>query len=253
MKRSLSALALLTALIGAAWSQTAQEIIDRMRDQNTQPSMQARIAALIEESGRAPSERLIDQYSVTENGLTKAVVVFQSPASVRNTRFLMVENTGRDEDRWIFLPSLNRVRRLAASEGNSSFIGEITYDDLSVGGGDRTHTLLREETLGGEACWVIESRPVTPGEGTYSRSVTWVIKDKYLPLRVEMYDRQNRLLKTAEALEIKQQQNVWSIMKLKMSNVQNGNATTLTFQILEYGRSIPAGVFTTRFLETGRP
>lgn len=247
---------LIAALLGTAtlgWSITADEIIDKMKEANDHDTTQARIAATIEEKGGAVSERLIDQFSVTENDLTKAVAVFQKPASVKDTRFLMVENDGRDDDRWIYLPALKKVRRIASSEGGTSFIGEITYDDMSVGEGERKHTLLREDAVAGEAVYVVESVPLDPANGQYSKTVSFISKTKWLPLKAEMFDKQGQLLKRAEALETKEVQGSWAIVKLKMSNLQNGNATTLTFQILEYGKKIPAGVFTTKFLETGRP
>ncbi len=182
------------------------------------------------------------------------MAVFQKPASVKDTRFLILENEGRDEDRWIYLPALKKVRRIASSEGGSSFIGEISYDDMSAGGSsDGTHTLLKEDVVAGEPVYVVQSISSASGSSQYSKVVAYVSKTKWLPVKVEMYDKQGKLLKVAEALEMKELQGIWTIMKLKMSNVQNGNATTLTFQILEYGKKIPAGVFTTRFLETGRP
>ena len=248
-------LILAATLIGSAtlgWSITADEIIDKMKDANKHDSTQARIAATIEEKGGASSERLIDQYSLIENGLSKAVAVFQKPASVQGTRFLMVENNGRADDRWIYLPALKKVRRIASSEGGTSFIGEITYDDMSVGEGDRTNTLLREDTVEGEAVYVVQSVP-NDSDGQYSKTISSISKTKWLPIKAEMYDKQGKLLKVAEGLEIKEVQGFWTITKLRMSNVQNGNATTLTFEKLEYGKKIPASVFTTKFLETGRP
>ncbi len=252
MKRTLLTAALL-GLATLGWSITADEIIDKMEAQNKHDSTQARIAATIEEKGGATSERLIDQFSVTEKDLSKSVAVFQKPASVKDTRFLMVENDGRDDDRWIYLPTLKKVRRIASSEGSTSFIGEITYDDMAVGSQDRKHTLLKEDTLEGEEVYVVESVTNDPAQGQYSRTVSAVSKTKWLPVRVEMFDKQNKLLKVLDTLEFKQIQGSWSPMKLRMANVQNGNTTTLTFQILEYGKKIPAGVFTTKFLEAGRP
>ena len=252
MKKTLLTAALL-ALATLGWSITADEIMDKVEAQNKHDSTQARLAATIEEKGGAVSERLIDQFSITEKGLNKSVAVFQKPASVKDTRFLMVENDGRDDDRWIYLPALKKVRRIASSEGSTSFIGEITYDDMAVGGDDRKHTLLKEDVVAGEEVYIVESVGTDPSKGQYGRIVSAISKTKWLPVKVDMFDKQNKLLKVLETLEFKEIQGSWTSMKLKMSNVQNGNATTLTFQILEYGKNIPAGVFTTKFLETGRP
>jgi hypothetical protein len=227
--------------------------MDRVEAQNRHSSTQSRIAATIEEKSGVPSERLLDQYSITVDGLSKTVVVFQRPASVKNTRFLMIENDGRDDDRWIYLPALRKIRRIAASEGNSSFIGEISYDDMALVGKERENSLLREDRVNEEDVYVIESIPVDSSKSEYSRVVTYVAKDKWLPVRIEMFDKQNMLLKLMETLEFKEIQGIWSATKIQMSNVQKGNVTTLEFQILEYGKPIPSGVFTTKFLETGRP
>lgn len=252
MKKFLATAALVAAAI-PGWSLTGQEIVDKMRDANDHPTVQARIAATIEEKGGAVSERLIDQFSVTEKDLTKAVAVFQKPASVQGTRFLMVENVGRADDRWIYLPALKKVRRIASSEGGSSFIGEISYDDMSVGNREAKNTLLKEDTVDGEAVYVVESVVIDPTDSQYSKTITSVSKEKWLPVKVEMFDKQGALLKVLDTLEFRQVQGTWAVGKLKMSNVQNGNTTTLAFQILDYTKAIPAGVFTTKFLETGRP
>jgi outer membrane lipoprotein-sorting protein len=252
MKRFLIAAFALAA--AGLWGITPDEIVAKMRDQNKHDSTQARIQADILEKGGTASERLIDEYSITKGGLRRVVAVFQKPASVKDTRFLIVENSGREDDRWIYLPTLRKVRRIAASEGGTSFIGEFTYDDLSIrDAGMDVHTLLREESLGGEGVYVVQSLPKDPSSSQYGKTVTFVSKEKWLPLRIELYDKRGSLLKVGEVQDSKQVQGAWSIMKLRMGNVQTGNSTTITYQILEYGKPIPEGVFTTRFLETGRP
>jgi len=244
---------MLLAQATLGWTYTADEIMNKMENQNRHDSTQARIAATIQEKGGGLSERLIDEFSITEKGLTKTVAIFQKPASVKDVRFLMIENESREDDRWIYLPALKKVRRIAAGEGDTSFIGEITYDDMAVGGQDRRHTLIKEDVVAGEEVYLIESIPVAQSKGQYGRIVTAVSKTKWLPVKIEMFDKHDALLKVMETLEFKEVQGQWSAMKLKMSNMQNGNTTTLTFQILEYSKPIPAGVFTTKFLETGRP
>jgi len=247
----LASVALMAQTSGGA--STADQIMDKVKDQNRHDSTQARIAATIQEKGGRVSERLIDQYGITENGLTKTVAVFQQPSSVQGTRFLMIENEGRDDDRWIYLPALKKVRRIAASEGGSSFIGEITYDDMDMVFQERVNTLLQETVLAGEEVYLVESTPINASRSTYSRIVFAVSKTKWLPVEVKMFDKHGALLKVMDTLEFKEIQGKWSAMKLRMTNVQNGNTTTMTFQILEYGKPIPASVFTTKFLETGRP
>jgi hypothetical protein len=83
-----------------------------MEDQNTATTTQGRMEMRLIDAGGDVSTRVIDQFMQSENDLTKAMVIFQSPANVKNTRFLTVENAGRDDDRWIYLPNLRKTRRI---------------------------------------------------------------------------------------------------------------------------------------------
>jgi hypothetical protein len=119
------------------------------------------------------TERGIDQYARDNaNGLARAVIVFQSPATVRGIRFLTMDTPSGKSDQWIFLPALGKVRRIAASEGGGSFMGtDFSYDDMSAMDRDialDTHTILREEALDGAVCYVIQS---TPKDGDYQQLV----------------------------------------------------------------------------------
>ena len=182
----LSVLAVTTLMAQMATQEyTADEIMDRVENQNRHDSTQARISASIQEKGGGLSERLFDQYGITEKGLARTVVVFQNPASIRGTRFLMVENEGRADDRWIYLPALKKVRRIATSEGGSSFIGEITYDDMDIVGQERKNTLLAEDIVAGEPVYRIESVPVDQSNSQYSRILSSVSKTKWLPVKIE--------------------------------------------------------------------
>jgi outer membrane lipoprotein-sorting protein len=244
------------AAIPTLGAQTAQEIVQRSRDRVNAQTTSTRSQMIITAKDGSTTERLVDQYSAKKDGLDRAVIVFQRPANVAGTRFLIVENAGREEDRWIFLPSLGKTRRIAATEGGGSFVGtDFSYDDISSQGRDLskdTHRILREEPFGGAACWVIESVS-TDASFQYSRTVLWIDKSTAMIRRAEMYDRQNRLLKTLENGDVKDMQGIATPMSATMTNVQAKTSTRVAIQIIRYDDVIPEGVFTTRYLETGRP
>ncbi|MDY7029898.1 MAG: outer membrane lipoprotein-sorting protein, partial [Spirochaetota bacterium] len=119
---------------------------------------------LIDEGGEVHS-RVVENWSMeSAAGTDSNVIVFHSPATVKDTRFLSIENTNRDDDQWIYLPALGRVRRIAASEGDSSFMGtDFTYNDMqSREVYEDNHTLLREERFQEWDCYVVESIPKDP-------------------------------------------------------------------------------------------
>ncbi|MGM0675777.1 MAG: outer membrane lipoprotein-sorting protein [Spirochaetota bacterium] len=209
---------------------------------------------LIDEGGNTRS-RIIEEWSMeTEDDLSRLVIVFHRPASVEGTRFLVAENEDRDDDQWIYLPSLDRVRRIAGSEGGESFMGtDFTYDDLKTRDVDEDrHELLREEEFGGRECYVVESIPKDPDDSQYSKRVQWVAKDIWIPMKIELYDKSEDLLKVNTVEEVDQVQGYWTIMENVMENVQTGHKTRLDIQKIRYDEDLNPNLFSKNFLRTGR-
>jgi outer membrane lipoprotein-sorting protein len=158
-------------------------------------------------------------------------------------------------DRWIFLPSLGRTRRIAASESGGSFMGtDFSYDDISSMERELsldTHTLLREETLNGKPCYVIQSVP-KDSSYQYSKTISWIDKASYLIYKSEMYNRRGELVKVMEMSAFSDVQGRLTPMQTKISTVGAGTSTTIYMDIMKYDDPIPEGVFTTAYLETGR-
>jgi hypothetical protein len=208
------------------------------------------------------SERVIDQYSKDDaRGYARAVIVFQSPATVKGTRFLTMDNASGGSDRWIFLPNVGKVRRIAASESGGNFMGtDFSYDDMSAMDRDvdlDTHTILREEMLtngvgAGSNCYVIQSVPKDLSGFQYSKMVSWIDKANYRLYKREMYDKRGILAKVMEVSGYKDVQGQDTPTQTKLSTVAAGTSTTIYIDIVKYDDAIPEGVFTTAYLETGR-
>jgi len=254
MKR-ISVLAML--LLGATFlsAQDAASIVKSARDRLQMATMSTRSRLVITAKNGSTSERVIDQYSKDGPNGSRAVIVFQSPANVAGTRFLTMDNGSGGTDQWIFLPSLGRVRRISASESSGSFMGtDFSYDDISLidrGVSLDIHTLLREETLNGNACYVIQSVP-KDSSYQYSKQVSWVDKNNYRIYKSEMYNRRGELVKLMEMSDYRDIQGRITPMQTKISTVGAGTSTTIFIEIARYDDPIPESVFTTAYLETGR-
>ena len=96
-------------------------------------------------------------------GNQRYFIFFHAPADVKGTTFMVWKNPAKEDDRWIFIPSINLVRRIAASDSRSSFVGsDFTHEDVSGRDlHDENHQLLRTEALNGRSCFVLESVPHT--------------------------------------------------------------------------------------------
>lgn len=256
MKGSLAIL--LIGLMGTLglWAESADQIVAHSRNRIQKNTVSTRAKMIISAKDGSTTERLVDQYSSYVGGRTRTVVIFQKPPSVAGTRFLTIENPGKDDDRWIFLPSLGKIRRISGGEGSNSFVGtDFSYDDISST--DRkvdldNHTLLKQEDYQGKTCYVIQSIPKDAAY-QYSKMISWIDIKTLVAYKLELYDHQDRLVKVMEVQDLKDIQGRLTPTLSKMSSVQNGTSTTLSVEILKYDDPIPEGVFTTRFLETGRP
>jgi outer membrane lipoprotein-sorting protein len=256
MKRILSLIAAAFVLAGSAYSQSAEEIAREARDRIRADTVSTRARMVIRDKAGGTTERLVDEYSAKLNGANAMVVIFQKPSSVAGTRFLTMENPGKPDDRWIFLPSLGKVRRVSAGEGSGSFMGtDFSYDDISLMDRDPdldVYTLVREEAVDGKPCHVIEAKPKDDSY-QYSRMLMWIDKDTSVSWKIEMYDRRNVLTKTLAIEKVQEIQGRLTPTQTTVRSVQAGTSTTLYVDIMKYDEKIPASVFTVRFLETGRP
>jgi len=256
-KLILGVIILVLGSAGVYAQETASSIVDKSRNRIKSDTVSTRSKMILTAKNGAVTERTIDQYSKKDGrGNNRAVIVFQDPASVKGTRFLTIENPGKDNDQWIFLPSLGKVRRIAASEGSGSFMGtDFSYDDISSA--DRNtdldnHKILKEEKLRDRDCYVIESTPKDTNY-QYSKMIQWIDKGNFVTHKVELYDKRGTQVKLLEILELREVQGRLAIMVTKMTTLAAGTSTSLNVGILKYDDPIPEGVFTPNFLETGRP
>jgi outer membrane lipoprotein-sorting protein len=202
------------------------------------------------------SERAIKQYSKDGPEGKRIVIEFLRPAGVEGIRFLTMETSGGADNQWIYLPKAGgEPRRLAASDGSKSFQGtDFSNDDISSSSRNADldiHTLLREEDLGGSACYVIESVPKDSGY-QYSKMVQWIDKSTMVTLKIDLYDRRANLVKTLEITNLQDVQGRLTAMATKMTTIAAGTSTTINISAIKYDEPMADSIFTREFLKTGR-
>jgi len=247
----------LAVVIGFVSAQEAASIVEQSRNRIKADTTSSRSKMTLTAKNGTVTERTMDQYSKKDaQGNNRAVIVFQDPATIRGTRFLTIENSGRGNDQWIYLPSLAKVRRIAASEGSGSFMGtDFSYDDISSA--DRkadldNHKILRQEKFRDSDCYVIESTPKDTSY-QYSKMIQWIDSASFVPYKVELYDKRGNQVKLLEIVELRDVQGRLSPIVTKMTSLADGTSTSINVGTLRYDDPIPEGVFTTNYLETGRP
>jgi len=159
----------------------------------------------------------------------KGLSVFDEPADVRGTALLTFTHKVGEDDQWLFLPALKRVKRIASSNKSGPFMGsEFAYEDVASQEVEKyTYRYLRDETLEGKPCFVLERIPVDKHSG-YTRQHVWIDQVEYRPWKVDYYDRKGSLLKTLVWRGYHQYLNkYWRADEMFMQNHQNGKSTLL--------------------------
>lgn len=176
----------------------------------------------------------------------RSLFVFDEPRDVSGTAFLVHSHADANDDRWLYLPAVSRVRRISSSNRSGSFMGsEFAYEDMSVPEVEKfTYRYLRDEPCGDLACTVIERTPV--GEGSaYLRQLVWQDTDELRTWKVEYYDRRDEHLKTLTLGSYEQYQDrYWQAHELNMVNHLTGKSTLLTWSDFEYGTDVSDSEFT---------
>ncbi len=166
----------------------------------------------------------------------KGLSIFDSPPDIKGTASLTYSHALEPDEQWLYLPALKRVKRISSKNKSGPFMGsEFAYEDISSQEIEKyTYKYLRDETLNGINCFVIERYPAYTHSG-YTRQVVWINKEEYRPEKIDFYDRKNVLLKTLEYSGYQQYLNqFWRPDVMHMTNHQTGKSTTLTWKNYQF-------------------
>ena len=176
----------------------------------------------------------------------KSIFVFDEPRDVKGTALLIHAHRQDDDEQWLYLPALKRVKRISSANRSGSFMGsEFAYEDLSTQEVEKyTHRYLRDEPCGDLTCTVSERVPVGKGSG-YSRQLVWHDRDELRVWKVEYYDRKNAHLKTLTLSNYERYQDrYWQAGEMAMVNHVTGKSTDMSWSDFEFGTDLDDGDFT---------
>lgn len=181
-----------------------------------------------------------------KGGDQKFFVYFKEPGDVREMTFMVHKHPGKEDNRWLFIPSVKLVRRIAADDKRSSFVGsDFTYEDVSGRHVNQdTHTLEREENLNGVDTYVVKSVPNDRVE--YAHKLTWVRKDNFLPVKEEYYDGKGELFRRFTADDIQEVNSLPTPMTRIMEDLKAGTKTVITIEEATYNIGLDDSDFSER-------
>jgi hypothetical protein len=185
------------------------------------------------------------------SGARSTLLRFISPADIQGTGFLAIENGRGETEQFLYLPALNRARRIVTGQKNRSFVNtDFTFEDMERRPvDDSEHVIVGDESLNNVRCWVMESRPKTGKDSQYTSVRTWVAQDMLVPLRADYYAGGETPIKRYAVLRLENIQNIWTETKVVMEDTQSGHKTTIETNNIQYNTGLSGSIFTQQALE----
>ncbi len=184
----------------------------------------------------------------------KNLTVFDRPRDIKKTAFLNFTHSLGDDDQWLYLPALKRVKRISSSNKSGPFVGsEFAYEDITSQEVKKyTYKWLRDEEYQGQKSFVVEQVPAYENSG-YTRRVVWIDQDEYRTLKVDFYDRKNSLLKTLTYGGYqKYLSQYWYPDEMYMINHQTGKSTRLIWKNYTFRNGLTDSHFSKNSLKRAR-
>jgi outer membrane lipoprotein-sorting protein len=176
----------------------------------------------------------------------KFYVYFTAPADVRKMAYLVHKKPGGNDDRWLFLPALNLVKRIAPGDKRTSFVGsDFLYEDVSGRSlAEDVHELI--ETT--DTQYVIKNTPKSPATVEFASYTVWIDKASFLPRKAEYLDKRGTLYRRVAASKVETVGGHPTVMESTVEDLISGSRTVNTFTDVAYDMGLKDRLFTERFL-----
>ncbi|MBN1437524.1 MAG: outer membrane lipoprotein-sorting protein [Sedimentisphaerales bacterium] len=184
---------------------------------------------------------------IQDGGDQNYYVYFRQPPDARRTAYLVLKHAAedRDDDRWLYEPSLDLIRRIAATDKRTSFVGsDYLYEDVSGRSLTADTHQLTETT---DEYFIVRNTPVNPDSVEFSYFDVWIRRDNYMPYKMMYYDSDDQLYRTIEALEIQTIQDYPTVVHSIVRNLTTESTTEMRFSNVQYNINI-GDIFQERYL-----
>lgn len=244
---------------------TADDIARRVRDRDTGRDSRSTLRMkLFDRHGRA-RERSLTLLTLRGRGGPgvrptapdgdRLLIRFTYPNDIRGTGFLVWEHPDTDDERFLFLPSLGRVRRIAGTEAQESFVGsDFTYEDIGGREFDEYTYTLRDDNAswpapgGAQPAWRLESRRKA-GSAEFPHVVSLVLKDTFVVVQADIHNTRDEKQKVYTVRRLEQIKGVWTVMDSEMTNAIGKSRTELIIDAADYNVGLKESDFSRRELE----
>ncbi|NQT57234.1 MAG: outer membrane lipoprotein-sorting protein [Desulfobacteraceae bacterium] len=267
MKRQIFSLTLFGLVFAAflipyqAQAITAREIMEKVDARDDGDNMIADQEMILIDKQGYKRIRKMKSFSKDKGRDTLRLIFFLAPADVKRTGFLTFDyySGDKDDDQWLYLPELKKIKRIASSDKSSAFMGsDFSYADMTKRVIDEwKYKLLKEVEVRGKKCWLIEAIPASEtieDRYGYTKSVVFVRQDIYMVVRAVHWVKDGKKIKYFDMKKLEQIDGIWLGAELDMKTTKNKKTlhrTVLKFKNVQFNKKIDKDLFSTRQLEKG--
>jgi outer membrane lipoprotein-sorting protein len=231
-------LVLAVSLVSAADRLTGQEILRKVDDNFGADSK------VSESEMKIIGERVtrtVKLRSWTE-GTSRSFTEYLAPAREEGTKMLKL-----DDELWIYTPQTDRIIRISGHMLRQSVMGsDLSYEDLMD---DERYSdvyeaeIVREDTVGDRACWVLNLEAREDNVAYHSREI-WVDQERFIPLRENRFAKSGKLLKYTEIQSVSRVDGRWYPKRMLFKDVQKGGeGTEFLIHEVSFDVEIPSHIF----------
>ncbi len=254
IKKILPVILLLLLSPAISYAITADEIVERSNLAYYYAGNDGRASlsmTITDRRGRVRTrEMTLLRKDMKDGGRQKFYVYFKKPSDVSRMVFMVWKQVKGDDDRWLYIPAIDLVKRIASSDKRSSFAGGVfTYEDVS---GRRTsddrHELLGEEDYRGRPVYKIKNTPLDKDIVEFSYYTARIDKKTFLPLKGDYYDKSGKLYRTITVEKTGLVDGIPTVLKATAEDFTKGLKTTIEFHDVAYNVGIKERIFRERYL-----
>ncbi len=238
---------------------SAADIIRKSAEQRTvSNSEQTMVMEIFDKMGRSRVRKIVSRVKDSD-GISKSHVEFIEPEDVNGVQFLTIENPGGEDRQWLYMPASGILNQISGSSRRGSFMGsDFSFEDLTIGQvEDGDHTLLPDSavTIAGTSVsvYVVQSIPKKELKSAYTKILTYIEKNRFVPRKVEFFGKKGTQTKTMTILEVKDQGGVLVPMRTTMENLKRGTKTEVRVEAVEVNlptEKLPDYLFTPESLSS---
>lgn len=175
-------------------------------------------------------------------------VYFSRPADVNKTAFMVWKHVKKDDDRWLYLPALDLVKRIAASDERTSFVGShYYYEDVSGRGIHEDEHQLVDST---DTYYVVKNTPKDSKSVEFAFYKAWIHRDTFLPVKIEYFKENGKKYREYSALAVETIAGYPTVVRSSMKDLETGGTTVIEYSDVLYDIGLPDDIFTERYIRT---